>query len=172
MSIVEKHIEISPFKEMYLKSLSQFTEGQKAELEDLVIRLDNAGAKNPLQWAISEIEENIPQFGRFLVLKRLFKIANSPMETISMAEDFDDEIEDKYQEICRKAGKELMSDFLKSFSMGVVWNAMEVLDEGNRNADDDKVSWVLMRTDEDGNPTEQIIEGLHEDFIEFENEVK
>lgn len=54
---------------------------KKEEFEDLVNRLRNAGAKNPFSWANSEIQEGIPQFARFLVLKSLFDIAGSPEDT-------------------------------------------------------------------------------------------
>jgi hypothetical protein len=79
---LEKYINASSDTEYFEQSISKLNDKQKSELEDLAIRLDNAGAKNPLQWAYSEVRENIPQFGRFLVLKRLFEIAKSPKKMI------------------------------------------------------------------------------------------
>ncbi|MDU1905187.1 MAG: hypothetical protein E6772_10425 [Dysgonomonas sp.] len=35
--------------------MKELTEEQKAQVNDLVNRLDRAGAKNPLQWARSEV---------------------------------------------------------------------------------------------------------------------
>ncbi|MDR0368215.1 MAG: hypothetical protein LBH82_03630 [Bacteroidales bacterium] len=172
MENLEKYINASPNKEFYVHSIAKFTDEQKSELEDLVIRLDEAGAKNPLQWAFSEVRENIPQFGRFLVLKKLFEIAKSPRENVSMALDFDDEIQDNFLEISKMFGEKRFLNFLSSFSKGIMWNVTELFDEGNRNMDEDKVNWILLKTDENGKHSEQIIQGLHEDFLEFENEIK
>ena len=172
MKNLEKYLEASSHKEFFERRISKLTEEQKSELEDLVIRLDNAGAKNPLQWAFSEVSENIPQFGRFLVLKKLFEIAKSPKENISTAIDFDDEVEEKFLEISKIVGKKKFLDFLISFSKGIMYNVVELIDEGNRNMDEDKVNWVLLKTDEEGKHSEQIIQGLHEDFLEFEDEIK
>jgi len=172
MEKLEKYLDALPSNDYYVRKIAELTEKQKSELEDLLIRLEKAGAKKPLQWAFSEISENIPQFGRFLVLKKLFEIAKSPKDNISMAYDFDEEIKHKFLEISNIVGEEKILDFLTSFSKGVMYNVAELIDEGNRNMDEDKVNWVLLKTDEDGKHSEQIIQGLHEDFMEFENEIK
>lgn len=172
MKHTEKHLENSAEKEYYEKQISKLTDNQKEEFESLVIRLENAGAKNPLSWANSEVSEKIPQFGRFLVLKSLFDIAKSTEDNISMAGDFDEDIEDKFEEIKGQVGQEKLFDFLKSYSKGMIYNLIELLDEGNREVDRDKVSWTLMKTDDNFEPTGQIIQGLHEDFLEFEDEIK
>jgi hypothetical protein len=169
---LEKYINASSSKEYFVHGISKLNDKQKYELEKLVIRLDKAGAKNPLQWAFSEVAENIPQFGRFLVLKRLFEIVKSPKENIAMAIDFDDEIEDNFLEFSQKIGEEKFLNFLSSFSNGIMYNIIEMLDEGNQNMEKDKVNWILLKTDENGKHSEQIIQGLHEDFLEFENEIK
>ena len=173
MGNLEKYLDVSPkLKEYYVQKISKLSEEQKSELEDLVIRLEKAGAKNPLSWAFSEVTESIPQFGRFLVLKKLFEIAKSPKDNLIMALDFDSEIKGKFLEFSNMIGEEKFLEFLTSFSKGIVWNVMELVDEGNRNMDEDKVNWVLLKTDENGKHSEQIIQGLHEDFLEFENEIK
>lgn len=172
MKHTEKHLQNSADKEYYEKQISKLTDNQKEEFESLVIRLENAGAKNPLSWANSEVNEKIPQFGRFLVLKSLFEITKSTEDNISMATDFDDDFEDKFEEIKEQIGQEKLIDFLKSYSKGIIYNLIELLDEGNREVDRDKISWTLMKTDENFEPTGQIIQGLHEDFLEFEDEMK
>ena len=172
MKQTQKHLENSKQKEFYERKISKLTSEQKDEFESLVIRLENAGAKNPLSWASSEVTEKIPQFGRFLVLKTLFDIAKSIEDNISIAEDFDEDINDKFDEIKENVGQEKLFDFLTSYSKGIIYNLIELLDEGNREFDRDKISWTLMKTDENFEPTGQIIQGLHEDFLEFENEVE
>ena len=172
MKQTQKHLENSNQKKFYERKISELTSEQKNELESLVIRLEKAGAKNPLSWALSEVTEKIPQFGRFLVLKTLFDIAKSTEDNISIAEDFDEDFNDKFDEIKENVGQEKLFDFLTSYSKGIIYNLIELLDEGNREFDRDKISWTLMKTDENFEPTGQIIQGLHEDFLEFENEIE
>ncbi|WP_337085141.1 hypothetical protein [Elizabethkingia anophelis] len=172
MKHTQKHLENSDHKEFYEQKISTLTDLQKEEFENLVIKLEKAGARNPLSWASSEVTEKIPQFGRFLVLKSFLDIAKSTEDNLTMAEDFDEEMEDKLEEIKEKVGEEKLFDFLKSYSKGMIYNIIELLDEGNREAERDKISWTLMKTDENFEPTGQIIQGLHEDFLEFEDEIE
>lgn len=151
---------------------STFTDLQKEEYESLVTRLGNAGAKDPSSWASSEVTEGIPQFARFLVLKSLFDIGKSTEDNIAMAADFDDELDEKYNAIKDAVGEEKLLDFLTSYSKGILHNVVSLLDEGNQESDRDKISWTLMKTDENFEPTGQMIQGLHEDFLEFEDEIK
>jgi len=172
MEHTQKHLEKSEYKEYYEKQISNLTDYQKNELENLVIRLENAGAKNPLSWAYSEVIEKIPQFGRFLVLKSLFDIVKSTEDNISLAGDFDEDFEEKFKELKERIGQDKLFDFLTSYSKGMIYNIIELLDEGNREVSRDKISWTLMKTDDTFEPTGQIIQGLHESFLEFENELK
>lgn len=151
---------------------STFTDVQKEEYESLVMRLGNAGAKNPSSWASSEVTEGLPQFARFLVLKSLFDISKSTDDNIAMAADFDDELDEKYNTIKDAVGEEKLLSFLSAYSKGIIYNVIGLLDEGNQESDRDKISWTLMKTDENFESTGQIIQGLHEDFLEFEDEIK
>lgn len=151
---------------------STFTDVQKEEYESLVMRLGNAGAKNPSSWASSEVTEGLPQFARFLVLKSLFDIAKSTDDNIAMAADFDDELDEKYNTIKDAVGEEKLLSFLTAYSKGIIYNVIGLLDEGNQESDRDKISWTLMKTDENFESTGQMIQGLHEDFLEFEDEIK
>tara|TARA_B110001454_G_C12631569_1_gene397193 strand:- start:152 stop:673 length:522 start_codon:yes stop_codon:yes gene_type:complete len=172
MKHTQKYLNDSSDKEFFLKQIANLSDKQKGELENLVVKLENAGAKKPLSWAISEVTENIPQFGRFLVLRSLWKIANSVEGNISLAGDFDDTVRDKFESIKEKIGEDLLTDILSSYSKGLICSLVDFLDEGNSDIDRDKTSWILMKTDENSEPTGQIIQGLHEDLLEFENEIK
>lgn len=172
MEKLQDFINKSPNRKYYEHKFAKLTDDQKSELADLATRLDNAGAKNPLSWAFSEVTEGIPQFGRFLILKTLFTLARSTGDNIDIAYDFDEEIKEKYSEIAGYVGEDKLNSFLSSYSKGIIYNIIDLLDEGNLNYQEDKISWLLMKTDEEGEPTNQIIQGLHEDFLEFENELK
>lgn len=151
---------------------STFTDLQKEEYENRVIRLCNAGVKNPSTWAFSKVTEGIPQFARFLILRSLFNIAKSADDNIAMATDFDDEVEEKYNTLKDIVGEEELLSFLTSYSKGIIYNVVGLLDEGTQEAERDKVSWILMKIDENFESTGRMIQGLHEDFLEFEDEVK
>jgi hypothetical protein len=71
---LEKYINASSSKNIFCTGISKLDDKQKSELGDLVIRLDKAGAKNPLQWAFSEVAElfKICLLSR---IKPLFKVA-------------------------------------------------------------------------------------------------
>lgn len=108
MERIKTILENSSDKTGYYKhNISKFTDEQKTEFIDLVLKLDNAGAKNPLQWAYSEVREKIPQFGRFLVLKKMFETAKSIDDNVAMASDEDCEIEDQFLEMQKIVGKSL-----------------------------------------------------------------
>jgi len=171
MKHTQKHLDTSADKKYYKQVISKLTDKQKEEFESLVIRLEKAGAKNPLSWAYSEVTEGIPQFGRFLVLKYLFDIGKSTEDNMAMASDFDDAFDEKYVEIRNAVGEKKLLAFLTSYSKGILYNIIGLLDEGNREIDRDKVSWTLMKTDENFELTGQPIQGLHEDFLEFDSEI-
>lgn len=172
MEEINRLISVSKDSKYYSHKIKELTEKELKEFTELALRLEEAGAINPLNWAFSEVKEGIPQFARFLVLKNLFNIIESPKENISLAGDFDEEIETKYLNIEKLIGEEKLSDFLNTFSKAIISNVISLLDEGNLTSEKDKISWALVKTDEDDNLTEQIISGLHEDFIDFEDEIK
>ncbi|UKB82297.1 hypothetical protein LF887_14925 [Chryseobacterium sp. MEBOG06] len=89
-----------------------------------------------------------------------------------MATDFDDEVEEKYNTLKDIVGEEELLSFLTSYPKGIIYNVVGLLDEGTQEAERDKVSWILMKIDENFESTGQMIQGLHEDFLEFEDEVK
>jgi hypothetical protein len=121
MNNIEKYLDTSPeWKEYYTQTISKLTEEQKSDLEDLIIRLDKAGAKNPLQWAISEITENIPQFGRFLVLKKLFEIANDIDRAIEFAEAYADDYADLEEKMLQNVDKSLLKHYLAAYNRGMI----------------------------------------------------
>ncbi|GAA3732102.1 MULTISPECIES: hypothetical protein [Flavobacterium] len=171
MEEIERLILGSKEQKYYRHAIKGFSKSELNDFERLALQLEEAGALDPLGWAFSEIKEGIPQAGRFLVLKGLFDIIKSPEENISLAYDFDEEVEEKYLDIQKLVGEEKLSDFLKTFSKGIISNVIDLLDYGNCNSDGE-IGWVLVKTDKEGNLTEKIISGLHEDFLDFEDELK
>lgn len=170
MSKILKLIDKSPYKDYYLSEIEKFSEDKKRKLEKLIIKLENAGATKPLEWAFSEVEEGIPQFSRFLVLKNLYKIINDIDGNISLFEDFTEDMDDM-DLIISKIKKNIsdieLKDFLKLYGKAIIWNVLQLIEEGNQDLKRDGVSWSLVQVDSNLNSTNQVISGLHEDFQEF-----
>jgi hypothetical protein len=175
MTDINKHLDkLSEHDQKYYRHrLSKISEAQKNELAELVEKLDNAGATKPLSWAWSEISEGIPQFARFRVLQELYRSAYDVAGSIDSAEnDFEIDAGATYQAISGNLGKEKTDQFLIAYAKGMLYNLIGFLDEGNFEAERDGFSWRLMKTDEHGDKMIRGIDGLHEDFMEFDKEIK
>ena len=139
--------------------------------DELVQKLVRAGATEPKAWAQSEVKENIPQFARFLVLKNLFKIALDVESSLLCANDFSD-ISSQWEEIKGKVGEDTFMDFLQNYSLGLISQVIDVLDSGNPELEEDGVGWILAEANGDGELTGRFIEGLHEDALDFMEQVE
>ncbi len=175
MSLIENYINNSENSEYYKKEIDQLNEEQRRELESLLQKMDNSGAKRPLGWALSEITENIPQFGRFLFLKGLFDILTDVEENMGLADDIDEIYEDDIFEVSEKLknaiGEKELDNFLKSYAKGIMWQVTNLIDEGNYNSTGEPM-WSLKESYKTNNTSERFINGLHENFNEFEDELK
>jgi len=172
MNKILEFINKSRYKDYYLLEVENFSKNEKIKLEELIIKLENAGATEPLEWAFSEIKEGIPQFSRFLILNNLFKIINNINENMSLFEDFTENMDDInliISKIKKNITDEELKKFLKLYGKIITWNIIQLIDEGNPNYKSDGITWSLMKVDSSLNNTNQVISGLHEDFQEFEN---
>ncbi len=170
MKKVEDYINQSESSYFYKKEYEALSKEQKERVKQLAVELDNEGAKDPISWAMSEVKENIPQFSRFLFLKGIFDIIDDVEGNIGLADDIDESYDEDIFEILAKLeeqiGKKECYDFLKSFSKGVIWQVLNFIDDGNYNSEG-KPMWNLKEYE-----TERFINGLHENFNDFEEELK
>ncbi len=171
MNLIEKYIENSENTEYYKTAVEKLNAEQQNDLENLLEKMDHSGAKNPLGWALSEITENIPQFGRFLFLKELYGIINDVEENLAFADDVDENYEDDIFEVAKKLKKVIgdkgLNNFLKSYTKGVMWQVTNQID-GTYGFGE--VGWTLKEFK--NGVTKRSINGLHESFNEFEDELK
>ncbi|MEW7280384.1 hypothetical protein ABW636_17470 [Aquimarina sp. 2201CG1-2-11] len=172
MNLIEKYIESSNSIEYYKDRIDKLSIKQREELENLLEKMNNSGAKEPLSWALSEITENIPQFGRFLFLKELYGIINGVEENMGFADDIDENYEEDIFEVAEKLKKSIgekeLNDFLKSYARGIMWQVTNQID-GTYNSSREVV-WALKEVKDGAN--ERFISGLHENFNEFEDELE
>ncbi|WP_153393895.1 hypothetical protein [Chryseobacterium vaccae] len=158
-------------KKYYEFEFSKLNETEKQRLEELVQRMVKSGAKKPLDWAWSEFREGIPQWARFMILKEMYLSAYDVAGNIDAAEEFNPEMNQNYDEMSSAIGTEKLNQFLTSYAKGMLYNMLGIFDDGNFDYESND-SWILMtqnrETDELGEP----VSGLHEDFLEFEEQIE
>ncbi|HEX6431381.1 MAG TPA: hypothetical protein VF008_27005 [Niastella sp.] len=170
MKEIQKHLERSADKKYYEHRISKLSETEKDRLELLVIKMANAGAKEPLRWAFSELQEGIPQFARFMILKSLYQSAHDVQGSIDCGNDFDRHINTTHKEIAAAVGEEKLQQFLINYSKGMLYNMLGIFDEGNFDFESED-SWQLVEFNRNSDTLGKPISGLHEDFIEFNQQL-
>ena len=154
-------------KEFYLSNISTLDKEKQKSILDLVVKMNNAGFKNNIPAAYSEVTENIPQFARMSVFKEMHKIIRDIEGTLELADEFyeeDHELIDKFNDCFSDKEAER---FLQIYTKAVISKFYSFLEEGNPRSEDDDLSWVLLETKADGSHSERIIEGfLEDDFNE------
>ena len=138
-------------------------------LQNLIERMTAAGCPDAETWAASEIDEDIPQFARYLVLKQLTDIANNVPTAvdIAVAEDWGEGFTEKHAALSAQIGAEALADYLRLYGRGIISQIIDLLDEGNPDYDRDGVNWILVESDEYGEQRGRNIQGLHESLPEF-----
>lgn len=141
---------------------------ENCRFKDLYEQLKAAGATNPKSWVNSELQENIPQLARFLVLKGLTDIYHDVEGNISEMDIYSDEITEVYQKLASQIDNQELKELLHLYGKSIIGKVIDMLDQSYLYGVNDKVGWSLMELDDKGTATDRLIQGLHEDFIEFE----
>lgn len=141
---------------------------ENSRFMDLCEQLKAAGATNPKSWANSELQENIPQFARFLMLKGLTDIYRDVEGNINEMDIYSDKANDVYQKLASQLDKQELKELFHFYGKSIIGKVIDMLDEGYLYDVNDNVGWSLMELDDKGTTTDRLIQGLHEDFIEFE----
>ncbi len=144
---------------------SKMTEQDRARMQALKTQMEAAGCADATDWATSEIEENIPQFGRFLVLREMHDALDVTRNLEEVC--FEDPAATALLEKLKAAlSADELHDFLYAYGK-VVGNTMaSILDDGP--IDDGVPGWALMELTPECELTGRVIQGLHEDFLDFE----
>ena len=141
-----------------------------AKVDALAKKLKRAGAADPQSWARSEVEEGIPQFARFLLLKNLVQIANDVQGNLDAGQELAEDLADAHAAASAAMGEAPLHALLRSHGKGMVQQILDLIDWGNADMERDGLSWSLVQTDGEGKVIRplRIIDALHEDFLEFE----
>lgn len=153
------------------------------ELDDLTRVFQQLGADRPEGWARSQAEEGIPQLHRFLFLRQAWRQV--------IGEDSDHWIDNyiaayrhRLDEPYAGAGRALerlltlgadradIVDLVRAMQAELLFGFCYLLEDPQlHDEDEERVStlgWALVATDADGEPTSEVIGGLHESVLEMD----
>jgi hypothetical protein len=137
-------------------------------LETLAFELHAQGAIEPISWAMSEITENIAQRARYYALREFNLLTENIPANLASSCDFNEDPENIFNDICEAIGKKETEEFLMAYGKGMISIALNIIDYGYSPGA--TVGWSLTETDADGVPTGRLVSGLHEDWLEFEEQ--
>ena len=140
--------------------------------EALQSSMREAGCVAPADWVASELSEDIPQFARFLLLKGVHEIADDVDSAVAGGLWSNPDAERTWALLQAAVPPDALHSFLRAYAKAVGESIVMLLDYGMGNdAPDDAPGWLLMET-RDGETTGRSIEGLHEDYPDFEKEYR
>ena len=142
----------------------------ETELMELFARL---GARDPAQWAHSQIREGIPQLARFLFLRQAWKSVVDAKDTNSIREAA--ALEDNAPggaigpALRRSLAQGASAEDLTTIAGVMQWRLLSTLcylldDPGNVEPEVRDIVWQLFQVDERGQPIAPM-SGLHESIL-------
>ena len=151
---------------------------QKARFDALVGRLRALGAADPEGWALSEVQENIPQTTYFLLLRAIWRDCIVPPATlaswmhlvIGQAEQQPWRSDNELGQVLKRlvdAGAQPadLQRFAELTALDAIFKLAYLLDYGRdyewQDAED-LPGWGLVERTPEGKPTGRILQGLHE----------
>lgn len=165
----------------------------QARAEALAEQFRGLGAEEPEAWALSEIEEDIPQLARFLLMRRIWASAEQwkapPSEWFG--EPAQDPADDDDEELAAVPGEEEpaflaaqqavqrilaagvdpqdLKEIARAVFLHTAFDAVHTVDEGHDpEAGDGLPGWLLIELDAEFTTTGRAIVGLHEDLLTTE----
>ncbi len=145
---------------------SRMTEQDRARIKTLKAQMEAAGCADASDWATSEVSENIPQFGRFLILRDIHDALDVErcLEDLRFEDPASAAVLEKLQKVL---DADELHDFLYAYGKVIGSGLVAVLDEGPQ--DEGVPGWALMELTPDCELTGRVIQGLHENFPDFED---
>ncbi|MGP4105137.1 hypothetical protein [Nonomuraea sp. KM90] len=142
--------------------LSGLAPSKRAAAASLRTQFEALGAADAPDWARSEIDENLPQMARFMLLRSLWRGAidgwagPGALEQVAAARRLLDAGADRGDLVL----------LARAIAYEAVFATVDELDcGGDVNVSGVVVGWVVMESGEDGSPTGRLLSGLHEDLL-------
>ena len=163
--------------------------------EELAERFRAAGAEEPELWALSEVEENLPQLAGFVLLRSIWRSAEQwklppaewfaepapaddpededVLETADGSDDAEPAFLGAQQAVQRILAAGVDPEDLKEVARAVflhtAFDVVHAVDEGyDPDAGDGLPGWLLIELDAEMTTTGRAIIGLHEDLLTTE----
>ena len=127
-----------------------------------------AGCIAPKDWVHSELSENIPQFARFLLLRDVHRAADAVDTVLADTVGEQPHLQATLDALREAVGEDALHTLLQAYGKALGNALVMVLDEGPADASAEQPGWALMETDADGVPTGRWVQGLHEDYLDFD----
>jgi hypothetical protein len=165
----------------------------RERVEALAEQFRALGAEEPEAWALSEVEENLPQLAGFLLMRRIWASAEQwkappsawfgePPPDVEDEEDGDaeaaaEEVEPAFwaaQQAVQRilaagADPEDLKEIARAVFLHTAFDAVHTVDEGyDPDAGDGLPGWLLIELDAEFTTTGRAIVGLHEDLLTTE----
>lgn len=120
---------------------------KKRKREELVAALRAAGCDDPEGWADSELEENIPQFARFLLCKSIWESAMEPWRRENVLESYPE----TEKLLAAGVDPQLLRRLAGKIAYDTMTEIVNTIDEGSyigdANVADDAPGWTLVEVD-------------------------
>lgn len=127
-----------------------------------------AGCTDARSWVNSELGENLPQFARFLMLRDVHLLTDDVDGALSDAIFDRPELEEALATLRNAVDPQVLHALLHAYGKALGNGFVMALDEGPAMREEGMPGWQLMETDAGDEPTGRRVQGLHEDYLEFE----
>ena len=154
---------------------------QRKKAEQMISRMRDWGAPDAEEWVESEIEEDIPQMARYLILRGLWSEIDAwrdqSSEWVSRMTSTAEEDPSCYFADAGLALKRVQEAGINSDELGRVarlvayesiFSVLNRIDEGGDPEVENAPGWALAEVDANGEGTGRVVGGLHEDLLSLD----
>ncbi|HCV95922.1 MAG TPA: hypothetical protein DGV23_04085 [Stenotrophomonas sp.] len=127
-----------------------------------------AGCLDPRDWVGSELAEDIPEFARFLLLREVYQLTDAVQDTLADAVYDQPALQDTLKALHEAVAPAALEALLLAYGRALGNGWVMALDHGPAGQGPDWPGWQLMETDAEGAPSGRLVQGLHEDYLDFE----
>jgi hypothetical protein len=151
---------------------------QRKKAEQMISHMTDWGAPDAEEWVESEIEEDIPQMARFLMLRGLWSEINAwrdqTSEWMSRMTALAEGDPNGYFADAGLALKQMQEAGVNSEDLGQIarfvayesiFSVLNRIDEGGDPEAEDAPGWALAEVDANGEGTGRVVASLHEDLL-------
>ena len=140
-----------------------------AEQKRLAGLFEKLGARDPEGWALSQVQEGLPQLERYLFLRQAWREI-VPTDTDAALEGWQTQIPEFRKLVDAGAPPADLVSLVRKVQRNLLFSICYLMDDpGLEDAELENVDWGLFRVDSNGQPGIRI-NGLHESVIETDPE--